>query len=379
MVKMEIKRISESEFTVIGAEWRELLVKSDINSPMMTWEWMFSWWESYRELQSPCELYVLTVYAEDKLIGIAPFYIGHEKEYFMPVRRIQFLGTGESEEHETCSELLDVIAVSDKKAEVAEAVAGYLSGDDKWDDILCRDVPSADSSVVKNILDNMYNRDRKLCTEVKSAGRCPVIKLPDSWDDYYDSLGKRTKKLLRYERGRIIKKTKSDFVVTKDIPDLVDVLGRFKDLHQQRWTRDGKSGCFASDVFTVFLDKVIERFALRGDVQFSTLMIDDNMAASFCMLRFNNSLYFYNSAVDIDKYGALSPGTVGLSYVVEDAIKSGYKEFHFFKGRAGSYKDRWTSDTVEVSNVVIRRKNIVYYAISVVDMLKNMVARIYKR
>ncbi len=379
MVKMEIKKISESEFAVIGAEWRELLVESDTISPMMTWEWMFYWWESYRELQSPCELYVLTVCDEDKLIGIAPFYIRHEKKYFIPVRRIQFLGTGEPEEHETCSELLDIIAVSGRKVEVAEAVAGYLRDDDGWDEILCRDVPSADSSVTINLLENIYNSDRKLYTGVESAGRCPVIKLPDSWDDYYDSLGKRTKKLLRYERGRIIKKTKSDFIVTKDSPGLAEVLARFKDLHQQRWTKDGKSGCFASDVFTGFLDKVIERFALRGDVQFSTLMIDGNMAASFCMLRFNDSLYFYNSAVDIDKYGALSPGTVGLSYVVEDAIKSGYKEFHFFKGRAGSYKDRWTSDTVEVSDIVIGRKTVGYYVLSVVGVLRNMVIRIYKR
>ncbi len=354
---MKCERIREYEFAVIGAEWRKLFEKADMISPMLTWEWCFSWWESYKKLLAPCELYVLAVRDDnDELLGVAPFYILTAKKYGLRVRSIMFLGTGEPEEHETCSELLDIISVDDKRAVVADMVAEYLQNDNDWDELICRDIADVDDSVMGMVYRRFLN-NKKIDAVIRSVGRCPVIKLPNSWDEYFDGLGKRTKKLVRYERRRIKKKVESEFAVVDNVNEIGDVLEEFKTLHQQRWVREGKGGCFASDEFTCFLDRVVGLCSEQGKVQFSTLVLDGDMAASFLLFRVGYGLFFYNSAVDIERYGKLSPGTVGLSYVIEDAIKNGFKEFHFFKGRAGSYKDRWTSDVVKVSDVCIARKN----------------------
>jgi CelD/BcsL family acetyltransferase involved in cellulose biosynthesis len=90
------------------------------------------------------------------------------------------------------------------------------------------------------------------------------------------------------------------------------------------------------------------------------------------ILRQGDALYFYNSAVDIASFSKLSPGTVGLSHVIEWAVREGFKEFHFFKGGKGSYKDRWTSESVGVSTVVIRRKNLRTRLVGAGDALKRM-------
>ena len=365
---MKIERITEDKFAVIGKDWNDLVEKANIISPMLSWEWCFSWWQAYKDLMR-AELYVLIFRDHDDfLVGIAPFYSCKAREYGLPVKRIEFIGTGEPEIAETCSELLDIIALPGKETLVAEACAGYLLNDKSWDEVICSEILDVDNSVA-GIMQEIVDKGNYLVNR-ESSGRCPVVKLPHRWDDYYDGLGKRTKKLLRYERRRVKERTNSLFVVKEGVDDIIEELGAFELLHQQRWSKEGKNGCFASKVFTGFLRAVVERFAAKSELQFSTLLIDENMAASFLLFRFKGSLFFYNSAVDIEKFGALSPGTVGLSYVIEDAIKNGYKEFHFFKGRAGSYKDRWTSESVEVVTIVIRRKCLVNYVCNIIKGVK---------
>ncbi len=366
---MKIYRITESEFAAMGTEWNCLVSGADVISPMLQWEWCFSWWQSYKELMG-AELYVLVFRNDDNsLMGIVPFYICKKREYGLPVKRIQFIGTGEPEKDETCSELLDIICRPECVNDVLDMATEYLLTDTGWDEIRLYDVPDG-VSVSGQFIKRMERKAGNINTRIITAGRCPVIRLPVSWDDYFAALGKRTRKLLRYERRRIERDNNVRFEVVDDSKELPVILQDFIGVHQQRWAADGKNGCFASKIFTGFLNLLIERMAANGGVQISTLYVNDDMAASFLLLRFKDSIYFYNSAVDINKYGKLSPGTVGLSYVVEDAIKNKKKEFHFFKGRAGSYKDRWTDDRIEVVTLVVRRKCLVNYVRSIINGVK---------
>lgn len=382
---MRIERISENGFEAIADKWQDLLNKSNAISPMLTWNWCFSWWQSYKKMLSPCGLYVLAIYNdEDVLAGIVPCYIKTVRKYGVKVRKIMFFGTGEPEEAETCSEFLDFIVLPGHEGVIAEKIAEYLLEDNGWDEISFLDVIVGSDSIADKVSAFILANGKSIYSETINSGRCPFVKLPKSWDEYFESLGKRTKKLIRYERNRMEKQTDVEFVVIDGLSDIQLELVRFKALHEQRWAKDGKSGCFASSEFNKFIDGVLGSeniLPARGKmyIQFFTLLINGDMAASFLLFRFKERLFFYNSAVDIDKYGKLSPGTVGLSYVIESAIKSGDKEFHFFKGRAGSYKDKWTDDFVEVSDVVIGRRNLRWRVRRGVDVFKNAVVRVYKR
>ena len=161
---LEVHRISSDEFVGMREEWTTLLHASPTISPMLSWEWMFSWWQAYQADRISRELYVLVAELDDGVVvGILPLVLSRSYRYGVPLNRLEFIGTGEAEADETCSELLDAIVHPDYVDDVAEAFAGYVQGQRCWDEIVWRDVSSAGESAVGRIQTKLENyRNNKL-------------------------------------------------------------------------------------------------------------------------------------------------------------------------------------------------------------------------
>ncbi len=83
-------------------EWNLLLEGSISNSIFLTWDWLYSWAECF--INPKRRLFVLKVYDDDnRLVGIAPWYIEKIKIGPAAMRQVSFLGTPE-----TASDYLDV-------------------------------------------------------------------------------------------------------------------------------------------------------------------------------------------------------------------------------------------------------------------------------
>ncbi len=52
------------------AAWNGLLSQSDADTVFLTWEWLYSWGENY--LHAGRSLFIVMVYKDDELVGIAP-------------------------------------------------------------------------------------------------------------------------------------------------------------------------------------------------------------------------------------------------------------------------------------------------------------------
>lgn len=351
----EIYPIDGRAFAGMREEWNALLARSAQPGPMLSWEWVFTWWERYRSAGAERELTLIGVRDGHEWIGVAPFVKRICRSSGVAFRRLEFLGTGEREEDETCSEFLDIVAARGREEDVAQAVAAYLLAEEGWEEIVCRDVRAGQQSVASAMLSIMAGK-ADLHTEEFAAARCPFVRLPESWDAYLATLSRNSRRIVRYKRKQLESAGDTRFSIAEAPAEVEKAFADFVRLHQERWQAGGERGCFQSEYFSGFLAKLTPRLAERGGVRIAQLSIGGELAASYYLLLHGGAAYYYNSGVALKSHGELSPGSVCLGYAIEDAIRRGEREFHFLKGGPDSYKWHWTEQFVPVVSLLIRRK-----------------------
>lgn len=350
-----IQRISEAQFADMRVEWNALLARSRNPGPMLTWEWMFSWWEAYRRSDVTRALYLLAARLPGgRLAGLVPFVLRPAMRCGLHFRRLEFMGTGEAERDETCSEYLDWIVDVEHEEACVEAFARELLGDAEWDEVVCRDIRTDRPSTVARFREAAAG-SAGLRVEEFGAARCPFIPLPASWDAYLDGLSRNSRRLVRYKRKQLLAAARVEFRSIRDAGEIPKVYDRFMELHQIRWSAQEKDGCFASKVFSGFLRRVTERLASVGGVQIALLSANGEAIAMYLLLRHGGNLYYYNSGMAAGLYEEHSPGSVCLGYLIEEAIRGGDREVHLFKGGPDSYKYHWTDRVVPVISLLVSR------------------------
>jgi CelD/BcsL family acetyltransferase involved in cellulose biosynthesis len=352
---LSVRRVEAEEFGRLQGAWSDLLSRAPGAGPMLTWEWTYSWWEAYRNWKAARALYVLAAYRDGLLEGVAPLVLRPWREAGLSFRRLEFMGTGEPEADETCSEFLDVVAAADAEEEVAEAFAEHLLRDAAWDELVLRDV-RADEPTGAARLQAALQRRGKVAAESFGHARCPYIPLPASWDAYLAGLSRNSRRIIRYKRRQLLAAAAAEFVSVERADELQAVFPRFASLHRERWQAEHRAGCLASPVFGEFLAKVSGRLAEAGRLRISYLTLNGEMAAAYYLLKHGDRLYYYNSGMAVDRFGEHSPGSVCLGFIIEEAIRQGLREFHFMKGGADSYKFHWTSSVVPVLSLRVRRR-----------------------
>lgn len=341
---------------MLQSEWNDLLEMSLSNSPMLTWEWLFTWWQHYRKISSEQELYLLIVRSdENELVGALPFFITRTRRYGIPVRQLAFLGTGESESVRTCAEFLDIIVRKGWEQQVISAIANYLATDKRWDKIVCCDV-MCHPKVFIGMLGERLASDNKMYVEKTNQCKCPLIRLPASWDSYLSRLTPKRAKRIKYERRRLKRIANLKFVTIDTETDIKSFYPRFVDLHQELWAEKGKLGCFGNRVFSKFLTQLTDRLALTGGLRIFGLKVNGELLTAYYLFHHGGNLYYYNSGRKPLQYRNYSLGNITLGYIIQKAISKGVSEFHFFKGPDGSFKEHWTNETVTVSTLHIYRK-----------------------
>ena len=78
---ISIKKIStDKEFFKLKKNWNILLEKSENKNIFLTWEWLYTWWKTFKTKK---KLNILLAYEETDLVGIAPIYSKKESQTFM--------------------------------------------------------------------------------------------------------------------------------------------------------------------------------------------------------------------------------------------------------------------------------------------------------
>ena len=367
---IKVQRISTTEaFSVIRTEWNDLLSRSNVNSVFLTWEWAFSWWESFSEKNNT--LFILIASIDDKIVAIAPLVITKRIFFnFLSIKEINFLG-----KKTVHGEYLDFIIASNcKEKKIVESIFTYLDNNRKqWDILRLTDIPE-NSINIEYLADIALHKKYRFIKQLTTI--CPFILLPESWQTFQRSLKKNIRNNLKKQNRRLQKQ----FELKLDLYDPLHVNEELEclwALHEMRWKTKGLPGAFIEKKKQKFYYSIADRFSKKNWLQLWFLKINSRPVAALFGCKYENKIYALQAGFDpeLSKY---SIGQVLLGKIIENAISNNCYEFDFLRGTE-SYKYDWgaidrRNIKLDISHPGI--KTTLFYAMS---FLKNNLPEVYKR
>ena len=323
---------SYHELQSMRNEWNTLLHRSSMESIFLTWEWITTWWEFFKEERN---LYILAVRdATNQLQGIAPFMIERPRNR-KHLRTVEFIGAGE----EVSPDYLNIIASPNMETEVTRQIFRYLwEQQDMWDLIYLSDV--LEDTTLLQVVQDMASTDG-LTYNLEPLFVCPYIPLPDSWDTLFGTLKGKKRYEMRRRWKLLQKEHQVQFFRCEDRDSLDKGLESFFKLHAKRWGEREMEGMFEAHPNIPDFHRSVATKCLDNNWLGLFLMeVDGEPVASLYGFEYAQKLFHYNSGFDSQwaKHGVAKQL---IALVIEHAIQRGLKEFDFLKGDE-AYKYEWT-------------------------------------
>ena len=309
-------------FTALQDAWEKLERADPDCSPFNTWAWLHAWWQHYGG--DNC-LRILTLYKNDRLIGIAPLYIRTEIQLrLMPVQVLRFIGSG----GDTSPDYLNVVTLPEWREQVVDCVVEYLLGMPDWQKLMLTDI--ATPSLLQQRLHTCFGKQSGFI----KPGRQNTIfhgEVPVSWQDYRMSLTRKQRKKINHRHNRLERAGTVEISICETAEAVEQATQALVDLHRQRWLSKGEPGSFASAEYTAFHRCVIHDFSVRKQLWMVTLRLNNDIIGVQYIFYWKNSLLFFQSGF-LPAYESLSPGHVMSTYVIEQAIERGIARIDMLKG-----------------------------------------------
>jgi CelD/BcsL family acetyltransferase involved in cellulose biosynthesis len=222
------------------------------------------------------------------------------------------------------SDYLDLIAAPGREEEVWEALLQHRAAERAvWH---LRGIRADSPSATR--LPGLAPAHGLACV-VEREERCPVLRLPESWDAYLATLSGKD----RHELRRKMRKLEAELpdVRVRSVTARGEVDAALTDfLRLHRLSRTGKAK---------FMDEQMEHFfraalGALAEAGWARLWFLDSAAApvaSFICTEYGASIGLYNSGFD-PTHSRLAPGIVLLGHVIRDAIERRVPVFDFLRG-----------------------------------------------
>lgn len=343
---------SFAQWEQIRIQWNDLLGKSEMPNPFLSWEWLYSWAECF--LDDRRNLFIPVVYEKDKIVAIAPWYINHIKKGFLSTRQINFIGTPEAG-----SDYLNVLIKKGKEKEVAGVLYKFLFSDaaSQWDRLRLFDIPS-NSLFLLHMLAKI--RENGKFVAIEEASYCPIATLPGTSEEFFSRPAlKRAQRRFRQDRRTL---DKLDVInhLTFSEEGLEKALKDFFVLYTE------KAG-WPGDDLRRLMNKVVNR---GMPVQIDFLSAGDRYIGGLLHLRYQNTLYMYLMAINKNYNSKISIGNFLLALCISNAIQLGISCYDFLKGTE-DYKFHWTNDCRSSNNVLLSRRSPIPICLTLGDIIRS--------
>jgi len=194
---------------------------------------------------------------------------------------------------------------------------------------------SADLAASIGEATNSPDKDRFSLIE---SGVAPYLDLSAGFDSILAGFSKKK----RYNLKRTVRLAEEGglrYEAPAEPPD--ELLDTLLKLHRRRAADRKIRSTFDEDAIAGFHRTFLRTADGRSHTWFRVLRHDDDIVAVFYGFRCNGALSFYQQGFDPD-IGHLSPGSVLLYRVIEEACSSQISEFDFLQGDE-AYKSQWTN------------------------------------
>ena len=374
MINLSIRRLSEKEFLDVKHEWNSLLEKSVTNEVFLLWEWIYSWWEVFKDASR--ELYLLRgKNPTGETIGIAPFYL-QKQTLFGTYKRniIRFCSS-----LETYPDHLDIITMKEYEHLFSEAVLKYLIQNDKdWDLIKLDGVH--ENAIIKKYLTSAHPELKELLITSVPDANCPYLVIDKSFEDYLKSFSPKKRQTLLRKRRILMNREKAVFKTVNCDEEPEKYIQELFSLHDVRAKQKGIKTTFSGEDIYRFHNKAVRCLLKEGKVILAFLYKESNPLVSYYCVKHNNKYYYYQAGLSHEGEKK-SAGSVLLSLLLEEAFREGYREFDFLRG-SEEYKFYWTKTSRKDYSLIVRKDNLInrmtHYFYAVVRRTLPQIQRIYK-
>lgn len=354
---MEFRVIDDKKiFYSLRDEWNSLLEQSDSRSIFLTWEWLYNWWDVYGEEK---ELFIICGYEDSNLKVIFPLSKRKLKVFGLYEQIIlEFLGTGEDEKDEVCSNFMEPIIHPENKIEIYIPLFSFLGEgiSKEWDQLILSSV-KAESDFVKTIM-SFFNTKNYLVQINRSFTNGATI-FDDGWDGFMRSLGQRTRKKIKRERRILESMNGFRYRFLENEDEFEEMFDTFVNLSLKRW--NGR-GAFSSEKFLKFQKNVCREFFKKGYLKLSLMEVNGRIVAGNLDYTYKDTIYGYQTAFDPEFNPKIGVGLLGMVYCIEEAIKEGFIRYDWYKLIPGDYKEHFITFTEDIVDLKITPKSVIPYS-----------------
>jgi CelD/BcsL family acetyltransferase involved in cellulose biosynthesis len=317
---------SEEEFGALKPAWEELFQANPSHTPYQTWGWNFTWWKYFG---APELLRVFVVEEDDRVIGIAPFFL-RKRFYGWPLPHLGFIS-------QKRSDYLDFVVRAGAEANFFQQLLEYLhENQSEWLFIELKDVPDTSAN-----LPYFFQEVGKFFPVLgwEAQRVCVTVPLRAEWESYLTTLGKRTRKDVGYDRRFLEKNFTVDFKVFTNSSAVFDGLEDLVKVYRGRWQSEKGATRFEEKRVADFEREICSLFSHAGWYRLYLLYANNEPVAGLSGYVRNNK-YYADAYAHSPAYNKYSVGNVLLGLAIEDCIKNQWNELDLTRGDE-SYKFRW--------------------------------------
>ena len=324
---IKIRQISKKEeFKALKTDWETLLAQNHIHSAFLSWEWLYSWWETY---QKGKKLWILTAHQDNCLVGIAPLMLEKRKEYLTTQRVLCSLGVPH----------IDVggfILAKEEQASVLSAIQRYLDENKrKWDALEFYQFQLDDIEIAA-LMPEFEEKNYLLAKEIKPHYYVPI---DGNWDEFVMTFSGNLRGDLRRRLRRIKEKGKLKFIHHRGLAiswEEVETVFQINEHgHYAYLYRSEKERELQKELFS--------RMRENNSLDIFLLYLDDHPLAYRYGFTLNNKFEDWRNGFDT-RYFKDAPGKVLQLLSFQECTDLGYKNFDFLRGEE-EYKKRMPSQS----------------------------------
>ena len=305
---------TDAALIALAPEWTVLWDRLPGRSPFTAPAWLLPWWRHFGTGQPR----VATLHRDGRLAAVLPLYVLDEPGG----RKLLPVGAG-------LSDYQDVLAEPGvDPSPLLHAVLGWDNGVSVCDLI---EVPPG--SVLHGL-----TAPPGWAMRWDGGSPCPVLALPELVEAMADAVPAGQLRKLRMNRHRAERSggVVRERAMAATLPALQGELIR---LHQSRWVTAGEPGVLADPAVLGLHQDAAPGLLDAGALRLEVLRAGGEVVAAIMALLAPGRILFYLSGYDA-AHAFISPGTLLLGAMLEDAVREGRTEAHFLRGREG-YKYAW--------------------------------------
>lgn len=341
--------------------WQQIHASSNRRSIMcLDWAWLYQWCKLY--LLPSDKLAIRLIFHEEKVIGLFPFYI---KSHGL-IKTLRFIGTGEDEAIEVCSEFQDIMVLPPYEAVILKHLREYLASDKSFNHF-CFNHILQNSFLAQSVTNSFHEHAR---VSKMAIGLRYIMKVEDYTNE---QIRKFASKTIKRHAKKALASQNLSFEIVENEQVASKVFEQLGTIHNEMWRKRGEIGVFEAKQFLDFHQHYINNLIVQKRLVMFAMYYRDVLAGVYYGVISGEVLFYYQSGMKRE----ITSQYIGVAMhlkAMELARSKGVMFYDLMTGQPSSYKKRYLRSDVEVFTLKAWRFPYYYF-----QLLGNLANKLFRR